>query len=61
MRATNQFNSPTATECREFPRGKPRDAHCIKLGRDRSGYRSAIEDDRDRRRSQSTLWAKILA
>ncbi|MEG4502921.1 hypothetical protein QUA81_06225 [Microcoleus sp. F6_B4] len=27
---------------------------------DRWGYGSAIEDDGDRRRSQSTLWAKIL-
>ncbi|MEG3958623.1 hypothetical protein QT982_24695 [Microcoleus sp. herbarium2] len=26
-----------------------------------SGYRSALEDDGARRRSQSTLWAKILA
>ncbi|MBD0394686.1 MAG: hypothetical protein ICV52_12730 [Microcoleus sp. C1-bin4] len=59
MRATNQFPNS-----HRVPRVSPwKTARCplYQIRLDRSGYRSAIEDDGDRRRSQSTLWAKILA
>ncbi|MBD0340513.1 MAG: hypothetical protein ICV61_06345 [Microcoleus sp. Co-bin12] len=59
IRATNQFPNSHRVPDR-FPvenRVMPIVSNQVRA----SGYRSAIEDDGDRTRSQSTVWAKILA